>query len=288
MNVDDQLAGAVIDLAKRAGLATRKFFRSTNLKRSVKEDGSDLTAADLASDRIIREGLAKITPDIPVLTEETVGTFMQSYTGMPETCWVVDPVDGTRNFRYGKPMYAVLIGLVHKGHPVFGISHAPILDYTYCARMGLGTWYEEGKNPAIRIETKKAKLPPDVLRSYYFPGIDDEKLEPILATIAGQMEKKSVIIQHEDHVRTHSLLTGKEDVEFIAIAEGWRLMGRCGGLWDLAAPDIILREAGGALVDFDGAKFEYLKPDYQLFQAVAVAQPSLLMPLVRELAPLRF
>ncbi len=132
----------VIDVSKRAGEEIMRFYADV-ITPEIKKDGSVVTPADRAAEKIIRDGLHAIAPNIPFIGEESVEAgIVPDVTG--GTFWCVDPLDGTRNFVERTGKFAVLIGLVQNGVPVLGVLYAPALNLLAAGGMDLGVTIDRG------------------------------------------------------------------------------------------------------------------------------------------------
>lgn len=122
---------------------------------SLKADGSPVTAADMAAHEIICAALAAWTPSIPIISEETCDEASAADAAAERRgwrrFWLVDPLDGTKEFAAGRPDFAVCIALIEDGVPVMGTIHAPVRGTTYFAARGLGTWRQAPDEPPTRI-----------------------------------------------------------------------------------------------------------------------------------------
>ncbi len=121
------------NLAHRTGLFLKDKFGQ--ISASFKKDGTLVTEADLASDRMLTEAILARYPDHAILSEESDKT----YHGQ-EWLWVIDPIDGTTNFTWGFPAWGVLVGLLHFGQPVLGVADFPMTGEQYSAAVGHGAW----------------------------------------------------------------------------------------------------------------------------------------------------
>ncbi len=115
----------VCRLAEAAGQAILLFYRQGSLQVERKADASPLTEADLAAHRLILQGLQDLTPAIPVLSEES-GSIPYGERHQWQQFWLVDPLDGTREFLEGSGQFTVNIALVEAGIPILGVVHAPL------------------------------------------------------------------------------------------------------------------------------------------------------------------
>jgi 3'(2'), 5'-bisphosphate nucleotidase len=129
----------VCRLAEAAGRAILPFYRQESLQVELKADASPLTEADLAAHRLLLEGLQDLTPTIPVLSEEASGIPYWERQQWQQF-WLVDPLDGTREFLEGNGQFTVNIALVEAGIPILGVVHAPALGLTYKAAQKLGAY----------------------------------------------------------------------------------------------------------------------------------------------------
>ncbi len=133
----------VIDIAKNAGAEIMRFY-AEGVTPEIKRDGSMVTPADRAAEKIIREGLVKIASNIPFVGEESVeaGVIPDVSAG---TFWCVDPLDGTRNFVERNGKFGVLIGLIENGKPSLGVLYAPFLNVLAFGGPGHGAFVNRGK-----------------------------------------------------------------------------------------------------------------------------------------------
>src|SRR5581483_5291785 len=168
-----------IDLALAAGHATLRYYQGA-VTFELKADGSPLTLADRAAHAAIVEGLSKHTPGIPILSEESSPSELggrRSWTRY----WLVDPLDGTKEFLKKSGEFTINIALVEKGEPVLGVVHLPVPDVTYFAGRHTGAYVRRGNMPVRPIQTRS--LPADevvVLASRDHAG---PELEGILSKI---------------------------------------------------------------------------------------------------------
>src|SRR5207237_1261864 len=122
-----------VDLAREAGKLTLKWFRSPDLAIDSKGDGTPVTDADRAAERFVRERLAEAYPDDAVLGEEE-----PDVTGTSGRRWIVDPIDGTKAFTHGVPLYCTLLAMEDEHGAAVGVIDVPALEETVYAGRGLG------------------------------------------------------------------------------------------------------------------------------------------------------
>jgi 3'(2'), 5'-bisphosphate nucleotidase len=241
---DAALVALAVDLATQAGAAILQVRRS-GFDIVHKADRSVVTAADHAAEAIIVAGLRKAAPDIPVIAEEEVAAGR--ITAPSAEFWLVDPLDGTREFASGSDQFAVNIGLVRDGRMVLGVVGVPATDEMFGGIVGVGAWKRTpaGQMPIV------ARLPPDegvtVLASKHHG--DTGMLD---AFLAGR--------------RVARTLNFGSSLKFCRLAEGIAdLYPRFGRTmeWDTAAPQAVLEAAGGSVRTLDGTTLCYGKPGWE-------------------------
>ncbi|WGF87489.1 3'(2'),5'-bisphosphate nucleotidase CysQ [Marinivivus vitaminiproducens] len=136
-----RLLSALVGLADMAGTAIMPFYR-TGAEVRRKEDSSPVTEADEAAEALILKGLAELTPEVPVVAEEAAAAGR-----VPDVAggrfWLVDPLDGTREFIGGRGEFTVNIGLIEDGRPVLGVVTAPAMGEAWWGAAGLGAWHRD-------------------------------------------------------------------------------------------------------------------------------------------------
>jgi len=137
------LVDPIVALAEDAGHAILEVY-STNFEVQEKDDDSPLTQADLASHRWIDAGLRSLTPDIPIISEES-GLPDYEERSQWQRYWIVDPLDGTKEFVNRNGEFTVNIALIEDGRPVLGVVHVPVLNRTYIGCEGLGSQRRDGQ-----------------------------------------------------------------------------------------------------------------------------------------------
>ncbi len=238
------LLAAAIPIAEEAGRATMAFY---GLSESMaKADGSPVTAADQAAEDIILPALRHLTPDIPVVSEEEASKGL-SPDVTAERFWLVDPLDGTKEFLSGNGEFTVNIALIEHGVPVLGVVVVPALGETYAgAGPGTATLTDRGGTRTIQVRAAPAE------------GL----------TVVGSRS-------HGDADAMEAFLGGRRVAAFRAAGSSLKLCLLARGEadlyprlgttmeWDIAAGHAVLRAAGGRLELLDGGRFTYGKPDYR-------------------------
>lgn len=240
------LCNTVRRIAVEAGELTLDYFEpGARLDVSQKPDGSPVTAADRLAEALIEKALSEITPDVPFVGEEAVsGGRIPNLSGAPYF-WLVDPLDGTRDFIAGSPDYTVNIALVRNGVPTLGVIYAPAHGtlYAACEPGGAIRWREEtDAEKPIRVRpAPTAGL--TVLSSH--AHADGPRLDDFLRDI-----KVAKILRSSSSLKICTIAAGKADLypRFGPTCE-----------WDTAAGEAILRAAGGQISGLDGANLVYGK-----------------------------
>jgi 3'(2'), 5'-bisphosphate nucleotidase len=230
------------DLVIRAGTAIVAVNRAA-MRIEGKVDGSPVTEADLASDRIIAEGLARLVPGLPALSEERAPLAKPPYDG---SFFLIDPLDGTREFVAGRSEFTVNLALVTNGTPLLGIIGAPALGLIWRGLVGRGA-------ERLTTNTSIRTAEPIHTRSTPKPG------DPWIVAVSRS---------HGD-TRTEAFIEGRPGairqvlgsaVKFGRVAEGGadiypRLAPTCE--WDVAAGHAIVTAAGGKITDASGAALRF-------------------------------
>ena len=230
-------------IARAAGDAILTIYRQP-FAVEYKQDESPLTAADQGAHEVIVQALARLTPDIPVLSEESDAETMQARLGWSRY-WLVDPLDGTKEFVSRNGEFTVNIALIEESRPVWGLVYAPVLDKLWYGGKGIGAWrMADGKREAIQTLPHQEGAPWRVVGSRNH--LSQETLD-YLAPF-GEIE----------------LVSMGSSLKFCIIAEGGaelypRLAPTCE--WDTAAAQAVLEGAGGSVTQLDGTALAYNKPN---------------------------
>ncbi|MDI3260416.1 MAG: inositol monophosphatase family protein, partial [Sinobacteraceae bacterium] len=141
---------AILDVAREAGHAILEIYNASDIAVTRKDDNSPLTQADLAAHRLILERLAALEPKLPCLSEESAQIPYGVRRGWTRY-WLIDPLDGTKEFIKRNGEFTVNIALVEDGSPTLGVVHAPAMKLSYLAAKGLGAFREaDGERKPIR------------------------------------------------------------------------------------------------------------------------------------------
>jgi 3'(2'), 5'-bisphosphate nucleotidase len=265
-----ELARGCCAIARTAGSAIMRIYAG-EFAVERKNDNSPLTAADLAAHRAIVDGLHVLTPRIPVLSEESAVQAGWDERRRWARYWLVDPLDGTREFVKRNGEFTVNIALIHEHRPVLGVVLAPALDelywawrggHAYCSTNSQSGERQIAQNP-LRTRTRGDPLLIAGSRSHA-----DPRLTAALAKLGA-----------------HDLKPLGSSLKFCRAARGEvDLYIRYGPTseWDTAAGQCVLEQAGGGVTDFSGTPLRYnakeslLNPDFLAFGDTSVAWAELL------------
>ena len=241
---DDELLDAVADIAESAGAAILEVYE-TEFAVEAKADASPITEADRRAHDVIRCGLLALPGECPILSEEARTVPWEVRRHWKEY-WLVDPLDGTKEFIQRNGRFTVNIALVRAGRPVLGVVHVPVPGITYGGIVGRGAWRRaHGETKEAIAARPPADGPVRVVgsRSHRGPDLD------------GYLER----------LGSHEMVPMGSSLKFCIVAEGNAdVYPRLGPTseWDTAAAEAVLTAAGGRVVAADGQPIAYNKgPD---------------------------
>ncbi|WP_285419607.1 3'(2'),5'-bisphosphate nucleotidase CysQ [Pseudomonas sp. efr-133-TYG-5] len=245
MNFPHPLMAPVVALALQAGEAILPFWRA-GVEVTAKSDDSPVTAADLAAHHVIVAGLTALDPSIPVLSEEDAD-IPQSVRAGWQRWWLVDPLDGTKEFISGSEEFTVNIALIENGRVVFGVVSMPTNGRFYVGGAGLGAWRGDTGGSPVAIHVREALKPGEtftVVASRRHSSPEQERLLAGLSASLGELQLANI----------------GSSLKFCLLAEGAadcypRLAPT--SQWDTAAAQGVLEGAGGEVVDLQGEAFCY-------------------------------
>lgn len=260
-----ELARACGAIARTAGRAIMRIYAG-DFAVERKDDNSPLTAADLAAHRAILDGLHVLTPQIPVLSEEAADEIPWSLRRTWSRYWLVDPLDGTREFVKRNGEFTVNIALIEDGKPTLGVVFAPVLDEMYSAWRGGQAYFGDlAQSIKMELHTRPRATPLVVAGSR-------SHADPRLLTA---LEK----------LGAHELVALGSSLKFCRAAQGRADLYIRYGLtseWDTAAGQCVLEQAGGGVTTLDGEALRYntkeslLNPDFLAFGDATVDWAGLL------------
>lgn len=233
----------VLLIADRAGIEIMRVYREKDFSVSYKADESPLTLADARSHDLIAKSLSVLTPEIPVISEESELPSWQERQRWT-SFWLIDPLDGTKEFVSRNGEFSVNIALIHQGRPILGVMAAPALKVIYYAARGAGAFkrLEDGAVHRIHAGDYRAGLVVAASRSHDRDKMDVllERWKPVRVLNIGSALKMGLVAEGTAHVYPRLGPTME---------------------WDTAAAHCVLNEAGGRVTLWDGQELLYNKPD---------------------------
>ena len=225
----------------------------TDFRRWEKEPGSPVCEVDLDVDRMLRSRLSALLPDAGWLSEETADAPDRLARAR---VWVVDPIDGTRDYIRGRAGWAVSVALVEDGRVVLGVLDAPAREERWAAAVGQGAWLGDARLAAgNRTVLTGARVPADIL-----PKAD----------------RDLVAVTKPNSIALRIAMVAADEADLIATS-------RWGNEWDVAAAALIASESGAAVSDALGQPLTFNKPDPRAF-GILVAAPDIHAAAVERLA----
>jgi 3'(2'), 5'-bisphosphate nucleotidase len=240
----------VVTLARRAGDAILSVY-GQQFEVTNKADQSPLTLADTKSHEIIAQGLQALTPDLPVLSEEA-SDIPYSERHQWRRYWLVDPLDGTKEFVSRNGEFTVNIALIDGHDAVLGVVHVPVNDTTYTGARGAGATRRVGREAAVPIHTTRQAPTP-------------------LRIVGSRSHRDAVLDRYLPRLEPYQLVAVGSSIKFCLVAEGSAdFYPRFGPTseWDTAAAQAVVEAAGGRVIQTDGqplrynAKAELLNPHF--------------------------
>jgi 3'(2'), 5'-bisphosphate nucleotidase len=236
---------SIVDLARRAGDAILSVY-GQQFEVTNKADQSPLTLADTRSHEIIARGLHDLTPDIPVLSEEASDITFDERRRW-HRYWLVDPLDGTKEFVSRNGEFTVNIALIEGHAPVLGVVHVPVTDTTYTGATSGGAFRQIGRDPAVQIQVRTPAPSP-------------------LRIVGSRSHRSDALDQYLPLLEPYELVAVGSSLKFCFVAEGSAdFYPRFGPTseWDTAAAQAIVEAAGGSVVRTDGSPLQYnTKPEF--------------------------
>ena len=241
---NDNLINGVIDIARQAGAAILDVYH-TDFDISIKDDKSPLTEADIRANAIIIEGLEKIIPDVPVLSEEGQDVPFKERSNW-NTYWLVDPLDGTKEFIKKNDEFTVNIAFLEKNQPVFGVVYAPALNQLYWGSSENGSFKSNNGDKFRHI------------------SVNSKVTNPVQIAVSRShlsLQLNSFISQFDEY----DLHPMGSSLKICCVSDGTvHFYPRLGPTmeWDTAASHAIIRASGGELINVGTNKpLEYNKED---------------------------
>lgn len=256
-------------LARAAGRAAMRYYGAAEAWFHTSRNGlSPVTEADRVSNGIITEGLRWAFPDDDLLSEESPdgGTRLGR-----ERVWIVDPLDGTKEFLSRNGEFSVMIGLAVGGEPVLGVVYLPVSDLLYVAARHAGAWVVRGGS-VWRLQARRADL------SRIRLIVSRSHADPLLDRIQDALGAAEVRACGSVGVKCARIAEGESDLYIHPVPYLKE--------WDTCAPEVLLREAGGEVSDCFGVPLRYNKPDPVQPFGILAGAPGTLAPALDRLLPI--
>jgi 3'(2'), 5'-bisphosphate nucleotidase len=239
---NDRLQTLII-LSNVAGRAILKVYEGEDWELRFKSSESPVTRADMIAHDLILSGLHTLDPRVPVLSEESAMVPYQERQQW-DTYWLVDPLDGTKEFLKRNGEFTVNIALIVHGIPALGVVHAPTTNMTYFAAQGEGAFKQKADESPVKIQVSNDAA---------------EKLKIVASRShsGGELEK------YLGKLKDYEVLSAGSSLKFCLVAEGTaHLYPRLAPTmeWDTAAGQCIVEAAGGSVTDLSGQRLRYNKP----------------------------
>ena len=241
ISLSQEFIKKIIKVSKNAGDAIMDIYES-EFDVNIKSDQSPLTKADILSNKIICQSLKKITPDVPILSEESSNIPYHERSKWNQY-WLIDPLDGTKEFIKKNGEFTTNIALIRDHKPIFGLIHLPVKKHTYWGCEDKGSFFLDRTNNIRKINVSTNN--DDPIRIAASRSHPSEELTNLL-----------------DKIKNYKLLEVGSSLKFCLIASGEAdIYPRFGPTseWDTAAGEAIARFAGGSIVDFENNNIIYNK-----------------------------
>jgi len=237
----------VISLAKEASDIILDFYRTQNFIQNMKADKTPVTSADLSSHKFLVEHLAQLTPNIPVLSEESAHISLQERCQW-ERYWLIDPLDGTKEFINRTGDFSVMIALVEHNRPCLGVIYSPIKKLCFYAVKDAGAWMQEAEHPAVLLPKNEKHLIGNKIKILISPHFDVNYLQGKLST-EYEYEYEKI---GSASLKSCFIAAGKADA-YLRIGPT--------GEWDTAAAECILKEVQGDICNLSLQPLTYNQRD---------------------------
>ncbi len=226
-----------LQIAREAGQITLEYFRREDLEVERKSDNTPVTAADRRAEEHLRCRIAAA-----YARDAIVGEELTDRPGNSPFRWIIDPIDGTKAFIHGVPLYGTLVGIEHQGEPVAGVIHLPALDECVYAARGGGAWYLQGQKPKrpARV-SRQAPLSQSLFVTSEVASFD-------------QIERRDVYDRLQSAARLSRTWGDCYGYLLVATGRAEVMVDPVVSLWDLAPLLPILEEAGGTFTDWQGRR----------------------------------
>ena len=270
---DNQL-DTLLRIAKTAGNAILSVYqRAGDIDVTIKDDNSPLTEADRDAHEIIIAELKEFTPAIPILSEESDGTSVDERLSWSRY-WLVDPLDGTKEFIKRNGEFTVNIALINNGAPELGIVHVPVTNISYLGKTGVGAWKVAATGEVDAISIANFDLNQGQVRIVASRSHRGDLLDQLINTLEAKLGEAEVVSMGSS-LKICLLAEGKADI-YPRLAPTSE--------WDTAAAHAVLAAAGGDIVDTEFQALRYnqkesmLNPHFIAISDISYDWQSVLLP----------
>ncbi|WP_035384798.1 3'(2'),5'-bisphosphate nucleotidase CysQ [Ferriphaselus sp. R-1] len=242
-----ELLDQVVVIAYQAGRAIMEVYADPASEVTIKGGKSPLTQADLAADRVIGAGLQALQLGWPILSEESAQIPFEERQAWGRF-WLVDPLDGTKEFIKRNGEFTVNIALIEGSRPILGVVYAPVLDVCYFAAQGVGAFVQRGNADAQPIQARV---------------LEAGEVVSVVAS-RSHADERTIALLHK--IGEHQCISMGSSLKLCLVAEGVaHFYPRLGPTmeWDTAAAHAIVNQAQGVVQDSAGRELVYNKPDLQ-------------------------
>ena len=246
-NVDlESLVASIVALSRQAGEKILHIYRD-EIAVEIKADSSPLTEADLASHHCLVDAIQGFESGFPIISEESDSLSFETRKTW-ETYWLIDPLDGTKEFIKKNGEFTVNVALIHNHEPVLGVVYVPVKDDCYFAAKDLGAFKQTNDNDPVKIQVRTKT--------------------PEIPTVAGSRSHKTGALgEYLEKLGDHDIISMGSSLKFCLVAEGAAdLYPRLGltSEWDTAAAHCVVEQAGGKITQLDGSPLLYNTKDSYL------------------------
>lgn len=237
--MDKALQQNVASIARDTGELVLDHYRKHDFTVSDKADDSPVTSADIEASEFLTQALSRLTPDIPILSEEAIVPWQERRNW--QRYWLIDPIDGTQEFIDGSGDFAIAIALVDRFEPVMGGIYWPTEAVYYQALRGHGAQRQAMGSATGQIRTDRIQV----------RRVADPREDELIIAVSRRQSQHKVTSRMNPNRQVKSLVTGSCSLKSCLVAEGSAdCFLRVGptGEWDTGAAQIIVQEAGGSLL----------------------------------------
>jgi histidinol-phosphatase len=226
---------SALGAAREAGQLTQSYFCRADLAVELKSDDTPVTIADRQAEQLLRERIVRKFPDDAILGEE-----FPEQPGTSGFRWILDPIDGTKSFVHGVPLYGTLIGLELESRSVLGVIYLPALNECLYASVGDGAWYERGNMAPVQARVSDRTRLADSL----FCTSDN--------IAYGTVNRQAALARLQSAARLSRTWGDCYGYLLVATGRAELMVDPVMSVWDAAALQPILEEAGGSFTDWQG------------------------------------